>query len=346
VIQGRLASLLINIQAISPDASQLHEIRELAESALKQDPDNPDAWIALGYLALHRDQLSVAEEAARKVVDLDSDSPFGYTLLGRTLVEDGQIDLGLEQLRQGVARGGTDTRPRLALGWVLWQLGRNNEAAVEYERVLDYSPDSPSALNNLGSIYGQQGRYLEAIPLFRRLLRNTADADAAFNLANCYLYLDRLDEAVETYQRVFEIDPDNTWAPHGLAEAYEKLEEPQQAQFFFEKAVESYDRMLVESGPKAPYLGARAVCAAKLGRQVEAIDNIHEAEQLAPGNGAVLFNGAQVYALAGDRERTYQYIQRSIQAGYPRPEFEKSLAFSDYLDDPEFRRILEAGDSL
>ncbi|MGB5752676.1 MAG: tetratricopeptide repeat protein, partial [Thermoanaerobaculia bacterium] len=345
VIQGRLASVLIDIHSIQPVASQLQEARQLVEAALARDPNSLDALLAMGTLALSDNELDVAEQAARRVIDLQPDNPFGYTLLGKTLAKAVQIDLGLEQLRQGAARAGTDTRPRLALAWVLWQQGRNNEAAVEYEQVLEYFPDSPSALNNLGSIYGQQGRYLEAIPLLQRLLRTTDDADAAYNLANCYFFLDRLDEAVETYQRVLQINPDYIWAPHGLAEAYEKLGEPPQAKLYFEKAVERYDRWLAESGPDAAYLGARAVCAAKLGRQAEAIENLEEAEALSPRNGALLFKGAQVYALTGDQALSYQYIQRSIQAGYPRQEFEKDLAFSAYLDDPEFRQILESADS-
>jgi len=345
MVQGHLASLLIDMQLIHPDTRQLQEARQLAEAALERDPDSPDALLAMGTLALSDNELDVAEQAARKFIDLEPEDPFGYTLLGKTLVKADQIDLGLEQLRQGVARAGTDTRPRLALAWILWQQGRDNEAAVEYEQVLDYFPDSPSALNNLGIIYGQQGRYLEAIPLLRRLLGVTDDADAAYNLANCYLYLDRLDEAVETYQRVLEINPDYIWAPHGLAEAYEKMGEPEQAKLYFEQAIEGYDRWLAESGPEAAYLGARAVCAAKLGRHAEALDNLAEAETLSPRNPAVLFKGAQVYALTGDQARSYEYIQRSIQAGYPRQEFEKDLAFTAYLDDPEFRRILESADS-
>ncbi|MDH3746247.1 MAG: tetratricopeptide repeat protein, partial [Acidobacteriota bacterium] len=342
-IQARLASFLTSSQALYPNTDRPKEIHDLAESALELDPKNPHAWIALGYLALSQGELSAAEEAARKVIAYDSEEASGYALLGRTLVKKGQVDLGLERLREGVARAGTDVRPRLALALVLWQeLSRNNEAAVEYEQVLKYAPNSPSALNNLGSIYGQQGRYLDAIPLLRQLLRSQDNAFAAMNLANCYFFLDRLEEAVETYLRVLEIEPDNTWAPHGLAESYEKLGNVEQARVYFERAVESYDRMLAASSRNAPSLGSRAVCAAKLGRHVEAIDNIHEAERLAPGNGAIFFNAAQVYALAGERETSLQYIQQSIQAGYPRQEFEKDLVFDDYLDDAEFRRILES----
>ena len=342
VIQGRLASLLIDLHAIQPDASQLLEARQLAEAALGKSPDSLDALLAMGTLAVSDKDLDVAERAARQVIEQQPDSPFGYTLLGKTLVKAGKLDLGLEQLRQGEALAGTDTRPRLALAWALWQQGRGNEAAVEYEQVLEYFPDSPSALNNLAIIYGRQGRYLEAIPLLRRLLRTADDAVAAYNLANCYFYLDRMDEAIETYQRVLEIEPDYLWASHGLAESYEKLGQPARAEHFFEQALESYDRWLAESGPESTILGARAVCAAKLGRHQEAADSLRQAEELSPGAPAVLFQGAQVYALAGDKAAALGHIRQAIEAGHPRQEFEKDLAFTAYLDDPEFRRILES----
>jgi len=342
VLQGRLARFLVELQLVYPDADQRQEARELAQSVLDRYPDNIDALLGLGNLAFSLNELEAAESQARRVIKLAPDSPFGITLLGETLVKRGQLDSGLEQLRRGVQLAGTDTRPRLALAWVLWQQGRSNEAAAEYEQVLEYHPDSPSGLNNLAIIYGEQGRYLEAIPLLRRLLRITDDADAAFNLANCYFYLDRLDEAIETYERVLEIDPDYLWAAHGLAETHEKLGDQTRARSFFEQAVEGYDRWLVESGPDEAYLAPRAVCAAKLGRFDEAIEGLAEAEQLSPGAPRVLFMGAQVYALVGDESTMLDYIERAIEAGYPRQAFDNDLAFIAYREDPEFRRILES----
>ena len=341
-IEARLARVLVDLQLVDPDADQRREASELAHSVLDRDPDNIDALLALGNLAFSDNQLEMAEQRAQRVIDLAPQDPFGYTLLGRTLVMRGDLDAGVEQVRKGVQLAGTDTRPRLALAWVLWQQGRSNEAAAEYERVLEYHPDSPGGLNNLAIIYGEQGRYLEAIPLLRRLLRITDDADAAFNLANCYFYLDRLDEAIVTYEQVLEIDPDYHWAEHGLAETHEKLGDQTLATGFFERAIEGYDRRLAHSGPDEAYLAPRAVCAAKLGRFDEARENLAEAERLSPGAPTVLFMGAQVHALAGDESTMLEYIERAIDAGYPRQAFDNDLAFSAYREDPEFRRILES----
>jgi len=341
VVQVRLAALLNTLQNEQPIPARQVEIQHLAESALETDPDNLEAWVALGYNAIRRGDLDIASEAAKKAIRIGPSSHKGFTLRGRIRIAQGRVDEGLADLHQGVDLAGTDMTARLALAYSLWKLGRSNEAASEYEKVLRYNPDSPSALVNLGAIYGQQGRLLDAIPLFRHLLELSEDVDAAQNLANCYLYSDRFDEALNAYLRVLKIDPDNSYAPHGLAETYEKLGDHEQAQRFYEQAVKSYDRYLEAAGDDYQMLGYRAVCAAKLGRDTEAVANIQKAERLAPHSGQILFNAAQVYAILGRRDEALTLTRQAIEAGYARQEFERDLAFTDYREDPEFKLVLE-----
>ena len=341
VVQARLATLLNTLQDEQPDPTRLAEIYELATSAIETDPDSVEARVAIGYHAIHRGDLDAAIDAADRAIRIAPESHSGYTLRGRARLSQNRVDEGLADLRQAVSFAGTDMEARLALAWALWKLGRNNEAAGEYEKVLRYNPDSPAALNNLGAIYGQQGRLLDAIPLFRHLLELSDDADAAHNLANCYFYSDRMDEALAAYKRVLEIDPENIYAPHGLAETHEKLGNEPEARRSFERAVEAYDRYLAAAGTNAQILGYRAVCAAKLGRHSEALANIEEALKLSPDSGDLLFNAAQISSIAGLRDQALQYVRLAINAGYPRQEFERDLAFADFQDDPEFRSVLE-----
>jgi len=345
VVQARLATLLNTLQNEQPLPDRPTEIRLLAQSALDSDPDNVEAWVALGNGAIARGDLDAAMEAADRATGIAPENPTGFTLRGRVLIAQDRIDEGLADLHQAVAVAGTDIGARLELAYSLWDLGRNNEAAGEYEKVLRYNPDSPVALNNLGAIYGQQGRLLDAIPLFRHLLDLSDDADAAQNLANCYFYSDRLEEAVAAYQRVLEIDPDNPYALHGLAAAYELVGEPQQVPPYIERALENYDRLMVAAGRDASTLGLRAICLAKLGRYPEALQDIEEAERLSPDYGELHFHAAQIYAIGGDRSQAFIRIRQAIEAGYPRQEFEREPAFRAYLNDPEFRTLLETATS-
>ncbi len=342
VIQGRLAAYLAAVQRHEPAAERPVEIRRLTDEALEAEPELVDGWIARGRLALFEEDLPGALRAADRAIESASEDYRGYTLLGEALIEEGRVDEGFRQLRRGTELAGPDTRARLALASLLWEKGRTDQAIVAYREVLDYVPDSPSALNNLGIIFGQQGRYLDAIPLLKRLLTVARDVDAAINLAVCYFYLDRTEDAIAAYHQALEIEPGHPWATHGLAEAYDKLGDKPAARRWFEASIAAYDEKLAAGGGRPRLLGLRAVCAAKLGRFDEALAAIAEAESLDPDNMDILFNAAQVNALSGRREAMLESMRRAIEAGYQRKEFESDLSFRPFLDDPGFRSVLES----
>ena len=149
------------MQQYRVDASVFHvpsadELKSVLSRLLETDPDNVEAWVALGNSAIRRGDLDDAIEAADRAIEIAPDHHAGFTLRGRIRIEQDRVDEGLADLRQGVDLAGTEMSARLELAYSLWKLSRNNEAAGEYEKVLRYNPDSPSALNNLGAIYGQQ----------------------------------------------------------------------------------------------------------------------------------------------------------------------------------------------
>ena len=187
-----------------------------------------------------------------------------------------------------------------------------------------------------------QGRYLDAVPMFKRLMQVHRDEVAALNLANCYVAMKRYEEAIETYKKSLEIAPDQPFAMHALAEAYVKAEDAEAAMHWYEKAVETYDASLAAGAPRSQYLGWRAVCEAMLGRYDEAQANITELMEISPDRSYPLFNAAQVYGLSGNRQQAFDYLQRAIEAGYPRQEVESDLAFRAFQEDPEFRALIEA----
>jgi serine/threonine protein kinase/cytochrome c-type biogenesis protein CcmH/NrfG len=341
-IKARLAALLARIQIQYPEEERITEIRQLAQSALDSGLQMPDAWIALGQLSLLEGDGQAAEQAAEELLAADPEDYRGYTLRGEALLLQDRIDEGLFQLREGVKLAGTDMRARLTLARSLRHLGRANDAAAEYEAILRYSPDLPNALSNLGMIYAMQGRYLDAVPMFKRLVQLHKDEIAALNLANCYVAMGRYDEAIETYKISLEIAPDQPFTAHALAEAYVQAEDTEAARQWYEKAVEAYDASLAAGASRAQHLGWRAGCLAMLGRYEEAEADVNELLEIAPDRSSPLFNAAQVYALAGDRRQAFDYLQRAVEAGYPRQQVESDLAFKAFREDPEFRALIEA----
>jgi len=110
------------------------------------------------------------------------------------------------------------------LGVVYDKKGQFNEAIFHYEQALRIKPEYPKALSNLGIIYGRMEKLNRAIELFKKSLKIAPDDPITlFNLAFAYERLAKSYErramseelivkAIETYQKVLNIDPENAQA--------------------------------------------------------------------------------------------------------------------------------------
>ncbi len=119
----------------------------------------------------------------------------GYILAG---IVSGQADAGtplgreIERLQQSIAQTPDDPAAHLALGFAFQQERRFDEALVEYDLVLKYSPGDTAALYNMGMIF---------------------------------LELDRDKEAEERLWDVLEVDETHVLAAKALGEYYAGREE-------------------------------------------------------------------------------------------------------------------------
>lgn len=76
-----------------------------------------------------------------------------------------------------------------------------------YEESIRLDPEGESAYNNLGKLYGDNGRYTEAENLYRKAIKlDPLYARAYFNLSNLLLKLDRGEDAEKFYRKAVEID--------------------------------------------------------------------------------------------------------------------------------------------
>ncbi len=340
-VRARLASVLSLMQIQYPEPERVEEIDRLTSAALEQSPELALAHIASGRVALLEGDRQAAERAARRALDADPTEHQGHSLLGQVMIRDARVEPGLEHLRRAVSVAGSDVRAMMVLAYELKHLGRGDEAAAEYQKVLAYDPDHRGALNDLAVIYVETGRDLDAIPHFRRLLQLGEDEAAAQNLGVAYFNIGEMEQAIEAFRTSHRIDPAKPLAPHGLGDAHERLGDVDSAERWYGTAVANYDGALEAGGQRSFLLPLRAVCLAKLGRFDEARNDVAEALALEPDSGWRLFYAAQVYALAGLVDEAYEHAARAIEAGYARAQFLREPAFASYRDDPSFLAVLE-----
>jgi tetratricopeptide (TPR) repeat protein len=149
-----------------------------------------------------------------------------YTSLGRILLGQNQPEAAVRLYTDWVRADPTSVAGRIALGDLLLQLGRADDAAAQFETALRMAPDDPRAALGYAWILRANGdagsalrRYGEAAQTFEDLLRRQPDYwQALGNLAGAYDRLGREAEARQAYRRLLSLHPGDPLAQRWLAE--------------------------------------------------------------------------------------------------------------------------------
>jgi tetratricopeptide (TPR) repeat protein len=177
-----------------------------------------------------------------------------------------------------------------------------------FERTLNYSPDSSRVYSNLGGIYGNMGRYDEAIRLIKRALEiNPRFEEAYANLANIYNKLGRGEEALELYKKAMEINPEigEIYGYGSLATMYSSMGRKEEALGFYRKAIEADpDDTRLHSNLGKLY--------ADLGRYAEAVEHCRKAIALDPDNDEAYNNLGFAYSGTGRDSEAVSAFKKAI----------------------------------
>jgi len=114
-------------------------------------------------------------------------------------------------------------RGRLAYGGFLKDIGREDEAVIQWEKAREMAPKNPACWNNLATIYGHRGPIKNAFEYFEKAIELKPDESVYYHNLAVHVYLFRkdageyyhLDEAgvfdksLELYRKAIKLDPQN-----------------------------------------------------------------------------------------------------------------------------------------
>jgi tetratricopeptide (TPR) repeat protein len=125
------------------------------------------------------------------------------------------------------------------LGTALLQMGRVDEAAIHFQKILEVQPQNAEARNNLGNVLFQKGRVDEAVADYQKALEiNPKFALARYNLGVAFLQSGRVHDAVGDFQKAVKIAPDFAKAHYNLGIALVQLGQVSDAVVHYNKALE------------------------------------------------------------------------------------------------------------
>ncbi|HTS11332.1 MAG TPA: tetratricopeptide repeat protein [Candidatus Limnocylindrales bacterium] len=185
-------------------------------AATEKPPDGLQmarAYEGLAWIASEERDLGGALELLARVRRAYPENPEVDGQEGLILTKAGQWAEATKYLQKAVTESHADENVLNALGLVA-QRGRNDldEAAGYFQRALAVHPSednfSASVHNNLGSVYGEQGKYAEAIEEFRAAVTIApGDAEYHTNLATALAAAGRSGEAEREIRAALMVKP-------------------------------------------------------------------------------------------------------------------------------------------
>jgi tetratricopeptide (TPR) repeat protein len=156
-----------------------------------------------------RESLDRAEELAKRALALDESNFYPYTVLSLTYRFKKQFDKAIPPAEKAVALSPNSAFACFMLGAALLGSERFEEAIPHFTKSLRLSPiPIGQCLHNLAGTYSYLGRYDEAIATYKKLLQREPDyLPAHVSLAGIYVRVGRQEEAHAEAAEVMRIDP-------------------------------------------------------------------------------------------------------------------------------------------
>ncbi len=248
----------------------------------EMDPGDATVWEHLAYLLWRDEQMGAAGEAFETAHSLGSESMAVYQGLGSLYIDEGRFDRARSILAEGVDRHPDSGGIAFLLGVAIQRGGDPEQGLVYLQRAEELTPDREEVLFEIGVSLEVLGRIEESAELFRRVIAINPLNAAAYNYIG-YMYAERgirLDEAVQLITRALELDPENGSYLDSLGWAFSH-----QGKF---EAAERALRRAAEMKPDEPiifeHLGALYL---RLGRLEEAGEAWERAVEMNPDNAAL-----------------------------------------------------------
>ena len=280
---------------------QLDQAAAIYGLGLRANPDDPGLWLYMGLLEEQREHWDDAIDSYRQGLASDPSDPDLNMRLGIVLGRQERWVEATEHYRQTAALDLLSTRVLFHWGRALEKLGQWPEAIAKLDQAAAMDPADTHLLFYLGSCYEQASRlaayeehFNDAIDTFERLLEIDPDDAFALNYLG-YMLADkgiRLQEALKLITRALELKPENGAFFDSMGWIYYRLGDLNAAESYLGRALrileaEQDDGEEYAAEELAIILDHAGDIARALGKGGQAREHWHQVLKLTPENEAV-----------------------------------------------------------
>jgi Flp pilus assembly protein TadD len=267
------------------DGGDAQEAAQLAETAVRQQPDDPIANLVLGTFLARQQRFDEAAQHLRRVVQLAPTKESAYEQLASLLLRQGRNEEAIRTARNGLAVATHSPALHCDLGAALVSRGEHSEGIAQLQLACALDPKWPEPWLLLGTTLAAQGRPAEAMRHLREAVRlEPGNAEAHCQLAVALSAQHQTAEAIACYSEALHLEPDFAVALNNLA--WIRAADPRAEFRDGSEAVRLAERACKVTGFKEPVLvGTLAAACAEAGRFDEAVAMARKARDLALAGG-------------------------------------------------------------
>ena len=177
------------------------------KKALKQLPDSPELWIALGELHHNQGNMNEAVEAFKRAIDLRPDNLAGYGALVEVQEENNDLVAVIEIYEQLIKRSPDSAALYYQLGVNLTRIGDHAAARTAFEKVLELEPHVTRVRFLLALVFYELKEFEKSEEQLRQyLLVRPEDVHALEYYAGNLFRLGRLYETQRLFEKILVQD--------------------------------------------------------------------------------------------------------------------------------------------
>jgi TolB-like protein/Tfp pilus assembly protein PilF len=289
-----------------------------------------------------------AIELADEAIRLDPDYAMAHAALGTSLLAQESIGIGegpqtLERALAAADRA-IELDPQLSLAWALkgellsWSFEPDEDVAVAFERALAINPNDATALRGYGLVRARQGHVDEAREhMVRAQTIDPLSSWVNWDLGAFYQATREFDKALATYEHMREVDPRSPNGYYGAAQTYASMGNLAQGAVWNLKAFE-----IDPNDHELPLDAADRFV--EMGLAGEALEQIEIAEAMVADSPTTSAYWGRIYyeLHLGDRDKAIALAREALATDLPERN-SKRLAMSDVVATRALRKARDSG---
>ena len=332
-------------------SEQFEKSTRALRSYLEIHPEDTQALFYLGGVLSGQKKREEALKFFNQVIDRRPDHALAWFHKGHLEAQEREtMEQALASYQKSLELEATDALTHYEYGSLLVKLGRTEEAIAALEKAIELAPDLSQATYRLGSLLSREGRTKEAQEYLTRFKSQRDEqarkgervrrAVAALGTGRQFLEENRLEEAVEAFLKMTELDPTSHQGYSYLAKTHRSLGKIDVAIAYIRRAME-----LAPGASEYPYLlslflrdkknlpealeairlavrlsvrnsllhNAHGVILGEIGDVSGSIAAFEKAAELDPDNPTYSLNLAVAYERIGQTEKSDEAMERYRQ---------------------------------